>query len=218
MGAWPGVSDSHNVSLEVLSTTVYKDCIFLLTSPRNLGRIGAYEKGGSPVEKSPGGAGPARPNDWSRRDSSVQRMARARPSCFTVEAPSPRILVADDDDLLRRFLLTGLRAAGFDVVAAVDGSEALGLFRDRGPFDVLLLDEEMPKLSGRAVLRHLRSEGETLPAVLFSGSLTLTDAEQEALGVRAVVRKPCGLAELVEALCQALAARAFAYQAAAHCA
>jgi two-component system, OmpR family, response regulator len=157
------------------------------------------------VEDSPGGAGSARPSDQSRRENAARRV---RPSCFTVEAPNPRILVADDDDLLRRFLLTGLRAAGFDVVAAADGSEALGLFREQGPFDVLLLDEEMPKLSGRAVLQRLRTEQETLPAVLFSGNLWLTEAEQYALGVSALVRKPCGLAELVEALCQALASPA----------
>jgi len=160
------------------------------------------------VEYSPGVAGAARPSDRSQRNSVGRRV---RPSCFTTEAPSPRILVADDDDLLRRFLLTGLRAAGFDVVAAADGSEALGLFREQGPFDVLLLDEEMPELSGRAVLRRLRIEQETLPAVLFSGDLMLTEAEQDALGVSALVRKPCGLAALVEALCQALASPSAAH-------
>lgn len=148
----------------------------------------------------------------------MQRVDRVRPSCFTAGAPRPRVLVADDDDLLRSFLVTGLRAAGFDVVAAANGSEALGLFRGQGPFDLLLLDEEMPQASGRAVLRKLRAEGETQPAVLFSGSLTLTDAEQHALGVGPVVHKPCGLAALVEALCQALAAGAPAQRATAHCA
>jgi two-component system OmpR family response regulator len=167
---------------------------------------------------SPGGAWPGKASDWSRQGSTMQRVDRVRPSCFTVGAPRPRVLVADDDDLLRRFLVTGLRAAGFDVVAAADGSEALGLFRGQGPFDVLLLDEEMPQASGRAVLKKLRSEGETLPVVLFSGSLTLTDAEQHALNVGPVVHKPCGLAGLVEALCQALAAGAPAQRATAHCA
>jgi CheY-like chemotaxis protein len=139
----------------------------------------------------------------------------APPSCFASEAPSPRILVADDDDLLRRFLLTGLRAAGFDVVAAADGSEALDLFHQWGPFDLVLLDEEMPRLSGREVLRRLRSEGETLPALLFSGSLALSDAEQALLGVGPVVQKPCGLEALVEALCEALASDAYQQQRAA---
>jgi CheY-like chemotaxis protein len=138
--------------------------------------------------------------------------------CFSAEGPNPRILVADDDDFLRRFLLTGLRAAGFDVVAVADGSEALGLLREQGPFDVLLLDEDMPGLSGRAVLKTLRAQHETLPAVLFSGNLTLSHAEQAALGVSAVVHKPCGLALLVEALCQALTSRTPAPHATARCA
>jgi CheY-like chemotaxis protein len=143
---------------------------------------------------------------------------RAFPSCFSTGAPNPRVLVADDDDLLRRFLVTGLRAAGFDVVAAADGSEALGLFHEQGPFDLVLLDEEMPKRSGCSVLRNLRSEGETMPALLFSGSLTLTALEQEALGVGPVVQKPCGLTVLVEALCQALASQARVQHATAQCA
>jgi CheY-like chemotaxis protein len=128
-------------------------------------------------------------------------------SVFSMEAPSPRILVADDDDLLRRYLLTGLRAAGFDVVVAADGNEALGLYRQLGPFDLLLLDEEMPNLSGRDVLRILRAQGDGLPAVLFSGELALSAAEQDALGIGPVVHKPCGLSALVEALCEALASR-----------
>jgi CheY-like chemotaxis protein len=148
----------------------------------------------------------------------MSQVHRAPPSCFAVEAPSPRVLVADDDDLLRRFLLTGLRAAGFDVVVAADGNEALGLFRTWGPFDLLLLDEEMPHLSGREVIRRLRAEGETLPALLFSGSLSLSDAEQARLGIGPVVQKPCGLATLVEALCEALASSAQAHRAAERCA
>ncbi len=148
----------------------------------------------------------------------MQQAQHAAPSCFASEAPRPRILVADDDDLLRRFLLTGLRAAGFDVVAAADGSEALGLFHQWGPFDLVLLDEEMPRLSGREVLRTLRAEGATLPALLFSGSLMLSDAERELLGVGPVVQKPCGLETLVEALCEALATSAYPQRATSRCA
>jgi two-component system KDP operon response regulator KdpE len=149
----------------------------------------------------------------------MPQVDHAAPSVFSMEAPSPRVLVADDDDLLRRYLLTGLRAAGFDVVVAADGSEALGLYRQQGPFDLLLLDEEMPRLSGRDVLRILRAHGDTLPAVLFSGALALSDAELDALGVGPVVPKPCGLSTLVEALCKALASgRQHQAPAAARCA
>jgi CheY-like chemotaxis protein len=130
---------------------------------------------------------------------------RATPSCYAPESSLPRVLVAEDDDLLRRFLVQGLGAAGFAVVEAADGSEALRLFDEQGPFDALLLDEEMPFSTGRDVLRRIRSQGEDLPALMFSGTLSMTESEQMALGVGAVVRKPCGLADLVETLCHALA-------------
>ena len=130
---------------------------------------------------------------------------RATLSCYAPESSLPRVLVAEDDDLLRRFLVQGLGAAGFAVVAAADGSEALRVFDEEGPFDALLLDEEMPVTTGRDVLRRLRSLGEDLPALMFSGNLAMTESEQRTLGVEAVIRKPCGLASLVETLCHALA-------------
>ncbi len=130
--------------------------------------------------------------------------ASSMPLGLCLGGASPRLLVAEDDDLLRRFLLNGLRVAGFAVVAAADGAEALRLYASQGPFDALLLDDEMPEASGRDVLRTLRSHGDHLPALLFSGSLSLTDEEQAALEVGPVIRKPCGLSALIEALHGAL--------------
>jgi two-component system KDP operon response regulator KdpE len=136
----------------------------------------------------------------------------SRPRRAVAVAPSPcaadglpRLLIAEDDPQLRGFLATELAAAGFAVVAAADGAEALRLYQTQGPFDALLLDEEMPHVTGREILRRLRSRRDFLPALLFSGSLALTDKEQAELRVGPVVRKPCGLVALVEALCHTLA-------------
>jgi CheY-like chemotaxis protein len=129
-----------------------------------------------------------------------------RPLAFSEDGP--RLLVAEDDDQLRSFLAAGLHAAGFAVVAAADGAEALRLYETAGPFDALLLDDDMPRATGREVLRRLRSRGDLLPALLFSGELTLSESEQAALHVGPVVRKPCGLVALVEELCRVLACAA----------
>jgi CheY-like chemotaxis protein len=169
------------------------------------------------VIANPGGAR-RNPSTGLRGMAAMPQASRALPACFASGAPSPRILVADDDPLLRRFLVTALQAAGFDVVAAQDGIEALSFFRAHGPFDVVLLDEEMPRLSGSQAVRALRTAGETLPVVLFSGHLTLSAAEQQALGVGSVVQKPCGIEVLVEALCHALAAGAAPRSQTAQCA
>jgi len=117
-----------------------------------------------------------------------------------------RVLLAEDEALLREILVEGLIDEGFEVEAAADGMEALLIFRAKGPFDALLLDEEMPGLTGRMLLRLLRGEGNWVAAVLFSGNLVLEPDEQAELGVGPVLRKPVSLRELCAALREAIAA------------
>ena len=116
----------------------------------------------------------------------------------------PRILVAEDEAPLLEILLEGLADEGFEVVGAEDGQQALELLRTAGPFDLLLLDEEMPRLTGRKVLARLREQGESVPAVLFSGNLELSAEEQERLGVGPPLRKPLSFDELSRAIREAL--------------
>jgi DNA-binding response OmpR family regulator len=116
----------------------------------------------------------------------------------------PRILIAEDERPLLEILLEGLAEEGFDVVGAEDGRHALELVRTAGPFDLLLLDEEMPYVTGRRVLAQLREEGHGVPAVLFSGNLDLAPEEQARLGVGPPLRKPISLDELARAIRAAL--------------
>ena len=111
-----------------------------------------------------------------------------------------RILLAEDDDVLREVLQEGLEADGFDVVAAPDGAKALDMFRSGGPYDVLLLDEEMPGLTGRQLLGKLREQGVGVTALLISGNLELSREERTALGVGPVLRKPIALDDLTREL------------------
>ena len=115
-----------------------------------------------------------------------------------------RILVAEDEAPLLEILVEGLRDEGFDVVGAEDGAQALELVRTAGPFDLLLLDEEMPRLTGRRVVAQLRQEGRQTPAVLFSGNLDLTAEEQARLGVGPPLRKPISFEDLSRAIREAL--------------
>jgi len=116
-----------------------------------------------------------------------------------------RVLLAEDEAPLREILYEGLLDEGFEVEAAVDGADALRLYRTRGPFDVLLVDEEMPGLTGRRLVQALREEGETVGAGILSGNLELDDAESAALGVGPVLRKPASMREIVAALRAAVA-------------
>jgi CheY-like chemotaxis protein len=116
-----------------------------------------------------------------------------------------RVLLAEDEPLLREILIEGLIDEGFEVEAAVDGLEALVLYRAKRPFDALLLDDEMPGLTGRQILRLLRGEGDRVAAVICSGNLVLDAAEQAELGVGPVLRKPVSMRDLCAALRDAVA-------------
>ena len=71
-----------------------------------------------------------------------------------------RVLVADDDRLLRTAAVTTLRRAGFEVLAAADGEEAVALARAERP-DLILLDLVMPKVDGFAALARLKDDPAT---------------------------------------------------------
>jgi len=116
-----------------------------------------------------------------------------------------RVLLAEDDALLREILCDGLAEQGFAVEAAADGHDALKRFHASGPFDVLLLDEEMPGMTGTALLAQIRGEGHRVPALIISGNLHLDTEECAALGIGPVLRKPISFDDLAIALRRAAA-------------
>jgi two-component system, cell cycle sensor histidine kinase and response regulator CckA len=89
------------------------------------------------------------------------------------------VLVVDDDETIRSFAGTVLGAAGFSVVSATDGEDALTkLRRDPVHFDAVLLDLTMPKLDGEDTLMALRMLAPNLPVVLTSGYSEQTVAQR----------------------------------------
>src|SRR5439155_9981677 len=84
----------------------------------------------------------------------------------------PRVLVVDDDARVRRFLTSALGAAGFAVTATGIGAEGLRLADSRP--DLIVLDVELPDLSGREVCRRLKAAEETaaIPVLMLSGVFT----------------------------------------------
>jgi len=118
--------------------------------------------------------------------------------------PSKRLLLVEDNAPLRELVCEVLRDDGFEVVTAGDGAEALDLLRRGDAFDVVVLDDEMPRLTGRQLLSLLRAEGCQMPVVLVSGSLELSREECARLDVGPVVRKPLLLPQLADAIRMAL--------------
>ena len=82
----------------------------------------------------------------------------------------PIVLVADDDAFMRLLLAETLEAAGFQVVQAADGVEALAAFQEHRP-DIVLLDVVMPRSNGYDVCRQVRASpaGIALPVLMMTG-------------------------------------------------
>ena len=104
-------------------------------------------------------------------ERATDRPAAAR-STVPVRPPQrsrATILLADDDDSVAKMIETALGRAGHQVVRARDGAETIELL-DRQPFDLVLLDLQMPVLDGFATCRALRADPRhaRLPIVLLS--------------------------------------------------
>ena len=118
------------------------------------------------------------------------------------ERDRPRILVVDDDANIRRLLRDDLEAAGYRVLEARDGREALELARQKRP-DLLILDVLMPEVNGFEVAAVLRSDPRTMGIPILM--LTVVEEQERAfrLGVDRYLTKPIDTARLlreVEAL------------------
>jgi CheY-like chemotaxis protein len=118
-------------------------------------------------------------------------------------AGSPRILLADDDAVLRGFLAEELREGGAEVVEVANGREALETVQasladsSHRWFDLIVADFKMPELSGLQLLNSLRHEGLPTPFILVTGfrSTALQDQAEE-LGAWAVLQKPVDMKAL----------------------
>ncbi len=118
-------------------------------------------------------------------------------------ARSPRVLVVDDEPQIVRALKVVLREAGFEVVPAETGSEALDLAAVRPP-DAAIVDLVLPDLDGIAVTRTLREWSE-MPILVLSA---VGEEEQKVTALEAgaddYITKPFGARELVARLNAAL--------------
>jgi CheY-like chemotaxis protein len=111
------------------------------------------------------------------------------------------ILLVDDDHLVQTAISAQLRRLGHSVILANHGQEALEKLQDGAAVDLVLLDIDMPVLSGGETLPRLRALRPTLPVIIETGNM---DQAVEQLGERfsdvAVLSRPFRLAELEAAL------------------
>jgi CheY-like chemotaxis protein len=134
-------------------------------------------------------------NDMDSAESScVQGVKRsARPA---------RVLVADDEAMLRDLLADFLGERGIEVVQAADGEEAVArVVHDGLPFDLIILDMMMPRLDGRGALNAIHAHAPQVPVLMCSGHIddTLVD-DLKAEGLTAFIAKPFTCDQLVAAI------------------
>ncbi|MDP2343000.1 MAG: response regulator [Deltaproteobacteria bacterium] len=107
-----------------------------------------------------------------------------------------RILVCDDEELIRCSLSEHLKAGSYDVTQAADGVEALEKI-EAAPPDALIVDLEMPRLDGLSVLRKLKADGHPFPVIVITAPGALDSAiEATRLGAAGYVSKPFDLREI----------------------
>lgn len=85
-----------------------------------------------------------------------------------------RVLIAEDEERIARFVEKGLRAAGFGVVVTGNGEQALEIARS-GDVDLVLLDVGLPGLDGFEVLRRIREHTEKLPVIMLTARSGVSD-------------------------------------------
>ena len=96
---------------------------------------------------------------------------------LSVMSQQPKVLVIDDEPGVRELISEALSISEITAVQAADGLEALSFLR-RERFDLLILDINMPKLDGLALLEKLRTEGMSVPVLMLSARADKSDINQ----------------------------------------
>lgn len=127
-------------------------------------------------------------------------------------APRPVVLLAEDDEELRRLLARKLRRCGCEVIEARNGAQLVELVFERiveplpgsqEPAALVITDHRMPGRTGLEVASLLRSVNWATPLIMISAFTDVeTQAEARRLGVAAVFDKPFDLDELAEFACE----------------
>ncbi len=114
-----------------------------------------------------------------------------------MESPKYTILVADDEELIRNFIVTLLTKLGHSCVTAVNGIDALNKIKEN-KIDAVITDIKMPEMDGIILIREILKQSPELPIMV----MTAFDEEYSAgtaisVGAREFIKKPFSLDEFI---------------------
>jgi DNA-binding response OmpR family regulator len=133
------------------------------------------------------------------RHQSVPITGARRGNVTRVTQGLGRVLVVDDDEVIRQLIAVNLTLEGFDVCTAVDGKDCLEKVLDARP-DVITLDVMMPRLDGWVTATQLRRNPDTagIKVVLITARAQEDDWDRgRQIGVDAYLTKPFDPAEMI---------------------
>jgi CheY-like chemotaxis protein len=146
-------------------------------------------RAGRPPARTPGPDNTARRHQHWPEDATLTRVTQGL----------GRVLVVDDDEVIRRLIAVNLQLEGFDVETAVDGQDCLDKVTEIGP-DVITLDVMMPRLDGWETAVQLRESPETahIKVVLITARAQEDDKTRgSSVGADAYLTKPFDPNEMI---------------------
>jgi two-component system cell cycle sensor histidine kinase/response regulator CckA len=148
------------------------------------------------------------PGHGTRFDLYVPRLKAPAPAPEAAPVPvepmargAGTILLADDNEMLRKLAATLLQKNGFRVLVAEDGQEAVEIFeRERSPIDLVILDLMMPRLSGQDAFHRLKEIDPTVGVIFASGFSDVQLEEADRSAALGFLDKPYREADMMRAV------------------
>lgn len=149
-----------------------------------------------PIDPCSASSGAARPRTRENAPPGDDGEASSR----LVKVTSPiRVLVIEDEPLVREAVCDVVRFLGHRVTAAPDGLSGVELF-ERDPYDLVITDLLMPRLAGWGVIERVRQADPAVPVIILTGAATSDDLDRARAARIRLLEKPLRIQDLRAAI------------------